>query len=709
MGAPAYTPLYLPTMRPQILFPLFADVTSLKGVGAKVAPLVQKLAGPLVRDLVFLSPSGLITRRRTTAAEAVEGEVGVFEVEIDRLFVPSKIGAPLKVRASDATGFVHLIWFGGSPQHIDRQLPRGERRLVSGKVERYNGEVQILHPDWIVPLEKADEIPSVEAVYPATAGLGSRVVRKLALAALAAAPELPEWQDAAWLAARRWPGWRASLEALHAPTSEFDLGPESPVRQRLAYDELFAHQLALARRRRARQITPAPVITPGEASATLLSALPFTLTNAQAQALVEIRRDLASGEQMGRLLQGDVGSGKTAVAALAMADAASSGFQAALMAPTEILARQHHQRLSPMLESAGITAVLLTGRDTTAERRVRLDALATGAAQVAIGTHALFQDAVRFDRLALAVIDEQHRFGVNERQRLQAKGDPRVGGVHLLTMSATPIPRTLELTQYGELEVSRLMEKPPGRTPVATAVLPLARIGEVAQRLKAAIEGGAQAYWICPLVAESEASDLAAAEARAADLRRILKIEVGLAHGQMPGAEREAVMADFADGRIPLLVATTVVEVGVDVPNASIMVIEHADRFGLAQLHQLRGRVGRGAKASACILLYGGEDGALGETAKTRLETLRRTEDGFEIAEEDFRLRGGGDPLGLKQSGFPAYRFADPVRHRSLMLAASDDARLVLGRDPDLTSERGDAVKVLEALFDWRNDRTGLD
>ncbi|HRJ64059.1 MAG TPA: helicase-related protein, partial [Brevundimonas sp.] len=329
--------------------------------------------------------------------------------------------------------------------------------------------------------------------------------------------------------------------------------------------------------------------------------------------------------------------------------------------------------------------------------------------QVAIGTHALFQDAVRFDRLALAVIDEQHRFGVNERQRLQAKGDPRTGGVHLLTMSATPIPRTLELTQYGELEVSRLTEKPPGRTPVTTAVLPLARIGEVAKRLKAAIDSGAQAYWICPLVAESETVDLAAAEARAADLRRILKVEVGLAHGQMPGPEREAVMADFADGRIPLLVATTVVEVGVDVPNATIMVIEHADRFGLAQLHQLRGRVGRGAKASACILLYGGGDDGLGETARQRLETLRRTEDGFEIAEEDFRLRGGGDPLGLKQSGFPAYRFADPIRHRSLLLAAADDARLVLGRDPDMTSPRGEAVRILEALFDWRNDRPGID
>ena len=696
-------------MRPEILFPLFADVSTLKGVGPRSAPLVQKVAGPLVRDVLFLSPSGVIQRRRTTAMEAVDGEIGVFEVTIDRLIPPHKHGAPIKVRAIDDTGFIHLIWFAGSPRHIESLAPRGSRRLVTGKVERFNSEVQIAHPDYILPVEKADEIPLSEPVYPATQGLTSRQIRKLAQGALALAPELPEWQEPNWLAARRWVGWRAALEALHAPTTESDLTPDAPVRQRLAYDELFAHPLALTRRRRARQITPAARITPGEASAHLLAALPFALTSAQEQAIAEIRADLVSGEQMGRLLQGDVGSGKTAVAAVALADAASSGFQAALMAPTEILARQHHEKLSPMLEQAGVSSLLLTGRDTTAERRVKLAALASGEAQVAIGTHALFQDAVQFNRLALAVIDEQHRFGVRERQRLQAKGDPALGGVHLLTMSATPIPRTLELTQYGELEVSRLMEKPPGRTPVTTAVLPLARIGEVAKRLKAAVEAGAQAYWICPLVAESEAIDLAAAEDRANDLRKYLGTEVGLAHGQMPGAEREAVMAEFAAGRLPVLVATTVVEVGVDVPNASIMVIEHADRFGLAQLHQLRGRVGRGAKASSCILLYGGEDGALGETAKERLETLRRTEDGFVIAEEDFRLRGGGDPLGLKQSGFPAYRFADPIRHRSLLLAAADDARLLLGRDPELASERGQAVRLLEALFDWKNERPSAD
>jgi ATP-dependent DNA helicase RecG len=417
------------------------------------------------------------------------------------------------------------------------------------------------------------------------------------------------------------------------------------------------------------------------------------------RSITEIRADLASGHAMARLLQGDVGAGKTVVGVLAMADTASSGFQAALMAPTEILARQHYERIAPMLANAGISAVLLTGRDKGGLRQEKLRGLATGSAHVAVGTHALFQDEVVFKALALAVVDEQHRFGVAERKRLQDKGQ----GVHLLTMSATPIPRTLELTQYGDLDVSRLDEKPPGRKPIATRAVPTARMAEIVARLDSALKSGAQAYWICPLVAESELSDLAAAEERVVDLRQKLGVPVGLVHGQMPSAEKDRVMADFADGRLSAIVATTVVEVGVDVANATIMVIEHAERFGLAQLHQLRGRVGRGTGESACILLY---DAPLSETARTRLDVLRRTDDGFLIAEEDWRLRGGGDLLGLKQSGLPDYRLADPIAHRELLLAAADDARLILSRDPDLKSARGQAVRVLTELFDWKPERT---
>ena len=602
---------------------------------------------------------------------------------------------PYRIRAFDGSGFIFLTWFKVTGPHLAQQHPRGARRAVSGKVEWFNGELQIPHPDYMLPAERINEIPDHEAVYPATAGLTSRIVRKLALAALERAPDLAEWQDPAWLAREKFPSWREALEALHSPTSEADLSPLSPVRRRLAYDELFAHQLAMAQRKADRKAEPAIAIRPSDLAGAVEAALPFRLTGAQARALMEIRADLESGERMSRLLQGDVGAGKTVVAMLAMADAAAAGLQSALMAPTEILARQHYETLAAPLAAQGLQAVLLTGRDKGALRAEKLRALAGGAAAVAVGTHALFQDDVAFQSLALAVVDEQHRFGVSERQRFQEKG----AAVHLLAMSATPIPRTLELTVYGDLDVSRLDEKPPGRTPVATRAVPMPRAGEVVQRLRQAIGTGAQAFWICPLVAESEVSDLAAAEDRAIALRQSLGPSVGLIHGRMAGGDKDAVMSDFAEGRLKVLVATTVVEVGVDVPNASIMVIEQAERFGLAQLHQLRGRVGRGARESACVLLY---DPPLSKVAEARLDILRRTDDGFLIAEKDLELRGGGDPLGLKQSGFPAYRLADPVAHRGLIAAAADDARLVLARDPDLTSERGKAVQVLQALFDWR-------
>jgi ATP-dependent DNA helicase RecG len=437
------------------------------------------------------------------------------------------------------------------------------------------------------------------------------------------------------------------------------------------------------------------VIPAGALADRIEAALPWKLTGAQIRALSEVRGDLQSGERMSRLLHGDVGAGKTIVAMLAMADAAASRLQSVLMAPTEILARQHFETIAAPLEAQGLRVVLLTGRDKGGVRTEKLMALMDGTADVAVGTHALFQDDVRYRALGLTVIDEQHRFGVSERKRLQDKGE----SVHLLAMSATPIPRTLELTVFGDLDVSRIDEKPPGRTPVATRAVPSPRMGEIIARLQEAVRGGAQAFWICPMVSESDFADLAAAEIRARELQKVMGAQVGLVHGQMPGAEREAVMADFADGRIPLLVATTVVEVGVDVPNATIMVIEQAERFGLAQLHQLRGRVGRGRRESSCVLLY---DPPLSDTAQQRLDILRRTDDGFLIAEKDLELRGGGDPLGLKQSGFPAYRLADPAAHRTMITTAADDARLILNRDPDLASERGQAVRVLQELFDWR-------
>jgi ATP-dependent DNA helicase RecG len=682
-------------MRPEILFPLFSPVSTLKGVGPKNEPLVQKLAGPLVRDVAFLGPQSLIHRTPTTVDSVVDGQVHTLIVDIEQHTKPPRMDVPYKVRAFDGTAFLTLIWFRGHGEHLLRSHPVGSRRVVSGKIERWGNEIQMAHPDYIVAVEKAEDVPTIEAVYPATAGLPARTVRKLAHEALTRAPELPEWQDPAWLAREGLPPWREALEAYHNPQTEAELSPLSPARRRLAFDELLAHQLALAQRKAARRSHPGAVIPAGDMAGRIEAALPWKLTGAQIRALSEVRGDLQSGERMSRLLHGDVGAGKTIVAMLAIADAAQAHLQSALMAPTEILARQHFETIAGPLEAQGLRVLLLTGRDKGGVRAEKLMALMDGTAQVAVGTHALFQDEVKFRDLGLTIIDEQHRFGVNERKRLQAKGER----AHLLAMSATPIPRTLELTVFGDLDVSRIDEKPPGRTPVATRAVPSPRMGEIVERLKQAVADGAQAFWICPMVSESEFADLAAAEKRAEALRKVMGAQVGLVHGQMPPAEKDAVMAEFADGRLPVLVATTVVEVGVNVPNATIMVIEQAERFGLAQLHQLRGRVGRGRRESACVLLY---DPPLSDVAQQRLDILRRTDDGFVIAEKDLELRGGGDPLGLKQSGFPAYRLADPVAHRSMIAAAADDARLILARDPQLTSPRGQAVRVLQELFDWK-------
>jgi ATP-dependent DNA helicase RecG len=682
-------------MRPEILFPLYAPVTALKGVGSRVAPLLEKVAGPIVRDVAFLKPHSVIRRRPAQANAAAEGEVQTFEVEIEAYQKPRTPAQPWKVRTFDGTGFLTLTFFGGVGAGLEARHPVGSRRIVSGKVERFGSELQIAHPDYILPLERAAELPELEPVYPATAGLPARSVRRYVLDALARVPDLPEWEDPAWRTREGFPTWREALQRLHEPRSEADLAPQAPHMRRLAYDELLAHQLAMAQRKAERRAEPADAIPPSALGDAVRAALPFTFTGAQDRSLADIRRDLAAGERMSRLIQGDVGSGKTVVAMTAMADVAAGGAQSALMAPTEILARQHYETMVKPLTDQGISVILLTGRDKGAARAEKLRALASGAAKVVVGTHALFQDDVAFDKLRLAVIDEQHRFGVAERLRLQAKGH----ATHLLAMSATPIPRTLELTVYGDLDVSRIDEKPPGRTPVATRAVPMGRVDEVEARLRAATAEGAQAFWICPLVSESELVDLKAAETRAAELRQRIGPGVGLIHGKLPPAEKDAVMAEFAEGRLSVLVATTVVEVGVNVPNATIMVIEQAERFGLAQLHQLRGRVGRGRRESACVLLY---DAPLSEIAQRRIDILRRTDDGFLIAETDLELRGGGDALGLKQSGFPDYVFADPFAHRDLIAAAGDDARLIVTRDPRLESSRGAALKVLQELFDWR-------
>ncbi len=681
----------------RILFPLFAPVTTLKGVGSKVAPLVARAAGERVIDLLFLGPQSVVTRTTATVATALDLGAHILTVTVIDHVPPARPGQPWRIRGYDGTGFLTLTFFKGHGPHLERAHPPGAVRVVSGRVERFGSELQIVHPDYLIDATKDDQVPRTEAIYPTTAGLNSRTLRRLALEALSRAPDLPEWQDPAWFRGQHWPSWREALAAWHRPKSDADLAPMTPHRRRLAFDELLAHQLALARRRLQGRSHPAPIVPASDLAQRILGALPFRLTGAQHRTLAEIRADAASGRRMNRLVQGDVGSGKTVVAMLAMADVAAAGLQSALMAPTEILARQHFETLAPPLAAQGVKAVLLTGRDKGVARAAKLSRIVDGSAAIVVGTHALFQDEIDFRSLSLNVIDEQHRFGVSERARLQAKGQ----SAHRLAMSATPIPRTLELTLYGDLDVSRIDEKPAGRLPVVTRAAPMPRLAEVIARLRRAVERGAQAFWICPMVSESELSDLAAAESRAEALTAALGTGVGLIHGQLASAEKDEVMADFVAGKLSVLVATTVVEVGVDVPAASIMVIEQAERFGLAQLHQLRGRVGRGAAESSCVLLY---DPPLSSIANQRLEILRRSDDGFLIAERDLELRGGGDPLGLRQSGFPAYRFVDPAGHRDLIAVAADDARLILGRDPQLTSSRGEALRLLSELFEWRPD-----
>lgn len=682
-------------MRPEILFPLFAPVTSLKGVGPKIAPVLSQHVGPLVRDLAFFLPTSVIRRPLVALDRVVAGEVQSMAVTIGG-YPPAAPKGPQRVETFDGDRRLSLVYFHRI-RGFESLHPIGARRIVSGKVEIFNNNIQMPHPDYIVDEDHIDDIPVCEPVYPATLELSSRQIRRLAQNALQHVPILPEWIDDSLLGKMLWPSFKTALETLHSPSDPADLNVESPARRRLAYDEAFAHQLALKARKSHRQASPARVIDATNWSARALQTLPFGLTGAQVRALAEIRSDLRSGHRMNRLVQGDVGAGKTLVALLAMIDVAEAGLQSVMMAPTEILARQHYEKCLPILESIGISSLLMTGRDKGRIRDDKRAAVASGEATMVFGTHAVFQEGVDFQALQLVVIDEQHRFGVGQRQRLFSKGE----AVHYLSMSATPIPRTLALTQYGEADLSLLDEKPAGRQPIHTAVLPRQRLNDVMERLHTATQHGAQAYWICPLVEETVESDLIAVETRHRELQEALGIEIGLVHGRMPSEDKDAVVSRFAAGDVKVLCATTVVEVGIDVPKATIIIIEQAERFGLAQLHQLRGRVGRGADKSACILLY---DTPLSKTAKARLELLRDTEDGFRIAEMDWRLRGEGDILGARQSGFPDYRFVDPVAHTDLIATAARDASYVLQQGEQMPASRRMAVEVLKNLFDWRPD-----
>jgi ATP-dependent DNA helicase RecG len=682
-------------MRPELLFPLFAAPTSLPGIGPKLGGLVEKVAGAHVVNLLWHLPYALIDRRKAPlVAEASPGTIVSLTVTVDQHVVPRNPRQPYRIACHDQSGALSLVFFHARGDYLKKLLPEGQQRIVSGRVELFNNTLQMTHPDHVVPLEERDSIMRVEPVYGLTAGLPSKTLNRAIDAAVKLAPALPEWIEPSYFKQQAWPDWRSAIAKLHAPQDEADLSPDTAQRRRVAFDELLAHQLALAMVRHHNRSLPGRRLKgTGKLQARARAALPYTLTRSQEVAVKEIVADMDSDSRMLRLLQGDVGSGKTVVGFFAMLAAAEAVAQSALMAPTEILARQHFATLQPLAQSVGLRLELLTGRDKGKQRQRILDGLADGSVDIVVGTHALVQDEVDFHDLGFVIIDEQHRFGVHQRLSLASKGR----GVHMLVMTATPIPRTMMLAAYGDLDSSQLTEKPAGRKPIDTRTLPLERLEEVVAAVGRAVKAGARVYWVCPLIEESELTDVAAAEQRYGELKGRFGDKVGLVHGRMKAAERDKVMAGFIAGTLQILVATTVIEVGVDVPQATVMVIEHAERFGLAQLHQLRGRVGRGDAASTCLLLYATP---LGETAKARLKIMRDTEDGFRIAEEDLRLRGAGELLGTRQSGLPELRLADLARHDDLLQAARDDARLILERDPQLSGKRGQALRILLYLFE---------
>ena len=681
--------------RPEALFPLFADLETLEGVGPKTAQAFAALGVGKPKDLLYLLPHAAIDRsRKPSIREVVPPCTVTVEVDVGGHVPPRQKGKPYRVMVRDASTEFQLVFFHARGDYLQKLLPTGQRRLISGKLEIFDNIAQIVHPDHVLRLEEAKDLPLWEPVYPLGAGLGQRALAKAAEGALARAPDLPEWIDGPLLAREGWPAWQAALRAAHAPEGAVDLTLTAPARQRLAYDELFAHQLTLAlarsQLRRAKgQVTRGT----GALQARVLQSLPYSPTAAQTRAVGEIALDMESPLRMNRLLQGDVGAGKTLVALMSLLIAVEAGGQGVMMAPTEILVRQHYEGLAPLAAAAGVRLEILTGRDKGGERAAKLAALAQGQIGILVGTHAVFQKDVVFQDLRLAIVDEQHRFGVAQRMELGAKGEM----ADVLVMTATPIPRSLALASYGDMDVSVLDEKPAGRKPIKTVLVSSSRLDEVVGHMARAVAEGRQAYWVCPLVEDSEVLDYASAEARFASLRAALGDCVGLVHGQMAPAEKDAAMARFVAGETKVLVATTVIEVGVNVPNASIMVVERAEIFGLAQLHQLRGRVGRGSAASTCLLMY---QAPLSETGERRLTVLRDTEDGFRIAEEDLAMRGAGDLIGTVQSGLPRFRVADLERQAGLMAIAQTDARRLLADDPTLDTPRGRAARHLLWLLD---------
>lgn len=684
--------------RPESLFCLFAPVTSLPGIGKKTATTIAKKTGPHIIDLLRHMPASILDRRPRPLLQNVEnGQLATFQIHVLAVDLPyGRTRRPARIAAETTDGQIDLIFFHAKSDYLQKILPVGTDHIISGRVEIYNAKVQMIHPDYIFPLAQAWQMPEIEPVYPLTAGLHNKMLRRAIDAGIQILPHLPEWINDGIITQKNWPNFKTAMTCLHRPKNQEDVSPHAPARMRLAFDELFANQLALSllRAQTIAAIAGQSVRGTGQFAGQLLASLPFVPTDAQMRVIDEIKTDQNAQMRMLRLLQGDVGSGKTFVALMAMILAIEAGFQTALLAPTEILARQHHHSINNMVKPLGIECDLLIAQMKASEKKQVLERLQSGASKIVIGTHALLSDDVHFSRLGLAVVDEQHRFGVRQRLVLGQKGN----GCDILVMTATPIPRSLAMTAYGDLHISRLDEKPKNRRHIKTVALPLERLDEVIDRLKQIIHTGQRIYWICPLVEETDKMDISAAEDRYKELCNILPdAQISLVHGRMKSDIREEAMTKFKQGQSQILVATTVIEVGVDISEASIVIIEHAERFGLAQLHQLRGRVGRGDIESFCILLY---QKPLSDTGQSRLKIMCQTNDGFVIAEEDLRLRGPGEVLGQRQSGFPEFALVDLDAHKDLIDLARQQAEHVIAQNKPMTDKDMHPYAVLLSLFE---------
>ena len=683
------------TSRPERFFPLFSSVSNLAGVGPKATKSLQNLGVTRIRDLLFFLPVGGIVRIKTSNILSIVLPAFVTIEVIVNSHHQSTRNGPVRVLVNCSGVDLELVFFHARLDWIKSILPINETKVISGKLESFVSGLQIVHPDYIIATTDLETVPDFEPVYPLSKGISQKILIKIISQATGRNILFEEWINKSVIKSHQWLSFQKSVSLAHRPTNISEVQPKNLARERLAFDELFAHQISLAlARKQYRKTKGISIKSSGLFANQIRKALPFSLTEAQDKAICHIKKDLMSDLRMNRLLQGDVGSGKTIVALLTILTVVEFGGQACLLAPTEILARQHYDTIIEITKIIKVNILLLTGRDKGSLRRNKLDQIESGSAKIIIGTHALFQESVVYKNLLFAVIDEQHRFGVRQRMELGNKGP----NVDVLVMTATPIPRSLSLTYYGDMDISILDEKPKNRMPIKTAVMSDGKIKSILDRLEKALCNNRRVYWVCPLIEDSEVLALTSAEYRFDILKeRFPTKNVGLVHGQMSVDEKDEVMRMFADGEISLLVSTTVIEVGVDVPSASIIIIEGAERFGLAQLHQLRGRVGRGSDQSSCILIYSGN---LGKNSKARLEILRDTEDGFKISEEDLKIRGAGDVLGIQQSGLPQFLVANLETQNNLLEIARDDARLLLDIDPNLTSERGMAVRELLYLMD---------